>query len=490
MTKSGQSWARWAGARHAAKASVLLLASVVSWLVLAPGARAGVVFTTLHSFNGTNGAVPEATLVEGRDGWLYGTTLAGGTNDAEIGGRGTVFRISTNGEFGTLVNLAYPTGSNPQSGLLQAEDGCFYSVSDYGGEVGAGVVYRLSPTGVFTTVCSLDWTNGGYPHGLTDGADGWFYGTAIHGGADVGSVGTVFKVSTNGDLVTLASFHGADGAHPQAPLLRAADGNFYGTTVDGGHSGKWGTLFRITPTGALTTLVSFAGGNGAHPMSALVQDMDGNIYGTTLAGGLGFANSPYTGNGTVFKYSPQGEFSTLHFFKGYPDDGSQPSFAGFCLGLNGEWIGTTERGGSHGSGAIYALASNGDTRLLYSFSERDYASGVNSDGAEPAAGLVRATDGCFYGVAMSGGQYGLGTIFRFSFVPDPPVISIVRRESVLELMWPTVQGSNYQLQSNEGLIAINWLDEGLPISATNTAIRTSVSIGPERARFFRVVRLD
>ena len=463
---------------------------LLALLLLTTRAEAGVTFTTLWSFNGTNGAVPEATLVQGRDGALYGTTIGGGTNDLANGGRGTVFRISTNGQFSTLVHLDYPTGSNPQSGLVQGSDGDFYGVTDYGGDWGVGVAYRMSPTGSYVPLCSFGWTNGVYPHGLTEGTDGWFYGTTIYGGLSADSLGTVFKVSTNGDLLTLASFQRTNGAHPQAPLLRAADGNFYGTTVNGGTNGGWGTFFRMTPGGELTSLVSFNGTNGTNPMSALVQDAAGNIYGTTSAGGRGFANSAYSGDGTVFKFTPQGELKTLHFFRGYPDDGSRPHFGGLSLGPDGEFYGTTQSGGANGSGTVFALNTNGESRLLYSFSQRAGSMATNFDGAEPSAGLVLASDGNFYGVTMSGGESGKGTIFRLGFGSDAPVISIKRQAGgTLELSWSAVLGHDYQVQSNPGLNPTNWLNEGRPIRAAGSVVTISIAIGPGQARFYRVILL-
>lgn len=470
------------------KATLLSVALGIC-LRLTGTAPAGVVLTTLHSFNGTNGAAPEASLIQGADGWLYGTTISGGTNGVADGGFGTIFRISTNGEFLTLAHLDYGTGSNPQSGVVQI-DGSFYGVTDYGGEVGGGAFYRFNAEG-YSRLASFFGTNGDYPHGLTASAGGWLYGTAIYGGTNAGGLGVVFKVSTNGDIVLLASFNGANGAHPQAPLLRAADGNFYGTTVDGGTNGGHGTLFRMTPGGDLTSLVSFNGTNGANPMSALVQDADGNICGTTAAGGLAFANAPFTGNGTVFKLTPEGELSTLHFFGGYPADGSLPTFGGLAVGPEGEFYGTTERGGADASGTIFTLNTNGVSRVVYSFSRPDYNTRTNSDGASPIAGLTLASDGNFYGVTMDGGESGLGTIFQLSLVTDPLRLTIEPQGAAgLELSWIAVLGRRYQLQFKDALSETNWADFGIQITATNTLIGVPIAIGPEACRFYRVRQLQ
>jgi uncharacterized repeat protein (TIGR03803 family) len=469
----------------ALRATILLLS------LLAPCGNAAMMLTTMFAFDGTNGAGPEATLVQGADGFLYGTTICGGTNGAAAdGGFGTIFRISTNGEFRTLVHLNYPTGSNPQSGLIQGKDGNFYGVTDYGGDRGSGAVYRMSPDGVFTPLASFAGLSGVYPHGLTEGADGCFYGTAYYGGASPGFEGTVFKVTTNGALTALCSFNGTNGANPQAPLLRATDGNFYGTTVEDGTNGGLGTLFRISPGGELTSLVSFNGTNGARPMSALLQDVDGNIYGTTSTGGFGFSISPPTGNGTVFKVTPQGELSTLHQFAGYPDDGAHPAFGGLTRGTDGNFYGTTEAGGANASGTTFRMTPDGTLSVLYSFSRPDYDTGTNLDGYSPSAGLIQATDGNLYGVTMEGGLFARGTIFRLTINADPPVIQIGPQSGgLLRLTWNTITDREYQLQSIASVDSTNWTNSGLSITATNTITTASVSIGPERQWFYRVVLL-
>jgi uncharacterized repeat protein (TIGR03803 family) len=294
-----------------------LAIGLLSVSLIVPQVFGGAVLTPLMSFNGTNGSVPEATLLLGTDGMLYGTTIGGGTNNVASGGGGTVFRISTNGTFETLANLDLTSGGEPQAGLMQGSDGCFYGTT----LLYSGIVFKITPEGVFSTFASLNWPAAVYANGLVEGADRFLYGTAYYGGTN-GDYGSVFKISTNGKVTLLAGFNDSNGARPQAALMRGADGNFYGTTVNGGTNGGWGTVFRITPAGELTSLVSFSGTNGAHPMSALRQAANGIIYGTTSGGGIGFQNTLYTGHGTIFKMTPRGRLITLHFFTGYPDDGS------------------------------------------------------------------------------------------------------------------------------------------------------------------------
>src|ERR1039458_5112779 len=157
------------------------------------------------------------------------------------------------------------------------------------------------------TLCSFRGANGANPYaGLTLGNDGSFYGTTAYGGS--GS-GTVFQVTTNGTLTTLVAFSGGNGANPYAGLTLGSDGNFYGTTEAGG-SGGYGTVFQVTTNGTWTTLVSFNGsGNGANPYAGLTLGSDGNFYGTTF--GLVARDGPF---GTVFKVTSNGTLTTLYSF--------------------------------------------------------------------------------------------------------------------------------------------------------------------------------
>ena len=148
------------------------------------------------------------------------------------------------------------------------------------------------------------------------GTDGNLYGTTA-GGGDYGA-GTVFKMTTNGTFTTLYMFTGgADGANPYAALAQGTDGNFYGTTAGGGDYGA-GTVFKMTTNGTLMTLYSFTGGDdGANPWTGLTQGADGNYYGTTRSGG------PYFIAGTIFMITTDGTLTTLYSFTG-GDDGANP----------------------------------------------------------------------------------------------------------------------------------------------------------------------
>jgi uncharacterized repeat protein (TIGR03803 family) len=358
-------------------------------------------FTTLHSFDNTDGTAVGAGLLEALDGNLYGTTGAGGTNKQ-------------------------------------------------------GTVYKLTPTGSLTTeynFCApLACSDGAYPQGaLTQGSDGTLCGTTSEGGT--GSGGTFFKITLGGTLTTLYSFCSqsgcADGFSPEAALLQAPNGNFYGTTYGGGSNGNYGTVFQITPSGSLTTLHSFcseaACADGYGPIAPLVQSPDGNIYGTTLLGGT---CAVAAGCGTLFKITPEGALITLHTFcvQGYPrcPDGSDPT--ALVQAAGGDLYGTTEEGGAYGgpygAGTVYKITPSGTLTTLHSFD--------GTDGDVPD-GLVQANDGNFYGTTNIGGlggskSQGIGTIFEMT--PSGALTSLY--SFCLEHGCPDGNNANGIIQSTNG----------------------------------------
>jgi uncharacterized repeat protein (TIGR03803 family) len=197
------------------------------------------VLTTLISFSGTNGEYPETPLTLGCDGNFYGTTEA------------TFFQFTTNGTLTTLIS--FPGGWNPNA-LTLGSDGNFYGTTygDYNGMTytNEGTIFKVTTNGTMTTLVSFEGTNGAYPYGaLTPGSDGNFYGTTEKGGITnavfFDGFGTIFRVTTNGTLTTLVSFNGTTGAIPVAGLTLASDGCFYGTTANGG-SNSDGTVFRLS----------------------------------------------------------------------------------------------------------------------------------------------------------------------------------------------------------------------------------------------------
>ena len=248
--------------------------------------------------------------------------------------------------FTNLFSFSGTNGIEPQGRLLQTPDGNFYgtardtTLERWGnanfGFNGDGLVFMITPNGEFSVVATFVRSNGNgaYPRaGLTLGRDGILYGTTTGGGAN--QEGTVFKVTTNGNVTILTSFSGTNGRHPTGCLLQMED-SFLGTTARGGKTdslehvdmregmrGGMGTVFSITSQGAISTLVFFDKTNGESPGGELTQGKDGDIYGTTAGGGIGWLvrnnlTNQYCGNGfgTVFKISPRTGLTTMAAFNG------------------------------------------------------------------------------------------------------------------------------------------------------------------------------
>ncbi|HTA24551.1 MAG TPA: choice-of-anchor tandem repeat GloVer-containing protein [Terriglobales bacterium] len=367
---------------------VLVVCAVTATVAYAQG------FTSLASFDGTDGEKPTySSLVQGLNGSAYGTAYSGGA------GFGTVFRITSGGELTTGHTFDGADGSTPDTALLLASDGDFYGTTVFGGAHGYGTVFKMTRWGTLTTLHSFDGADGSEPvYALIQAADGDFYGTTFSGGTS--GNGTIFRITPTGSLTTLHSFDGNDGSGPLAGLVQDAYGNYYGTTYIGGVQGD-GTVFEFTSGHTLTTLHSFDGTDGANPYAGLIQAGDGNFYGTTYSGG---ANQSA---GTVFRITPTGTLTTLYNFCAQTNcvDGSTP-VAGLIQATDGNFYGTTIGGGDSGDGTIFTMTSAGALTTLHSFEA--------TDGAQPYGGLLQGTNGDFYGTTMAGGTAGDGTVFDLS----------------------------------------------------------------------------
>ena len=377
------------------------------------------VLTTLLEFTGTEGpnlgSSPEAALVQGSDGNFYGTTPGGGANN-----KGTVFKMTPEGALTTLFEFggseAADVGATPRSALVQGNGGDFYGTTYVGG-IGYGTVFRITPAGVLTTLVEFTGTEG--PNlgstgsaAMVLGSDGnFFYGTTDFGGAD--NEGSVFKMTPEGVLTTLVEFSGngtADvGREPRGALVLGSGGDFYGTTTYGGFgSNDVGTVFKVTPEGALTTLVDFAarggGGVGASPAAALVLGSDGNFYGTTVFDGA-------TDSGTVFKMTPAGVATRLVEFTGAmgPNLGRAPK-AALVQGSDGDFYGTTHYGGADDKGTVFKMTPAGVLTTLVEFGRSE----TEENGKEPTAALVQGSDGNFYGTTYLGAATNYGTVFKIT----------------------------------------------------------------------------
>jgi uncharacterized repeat protein (TIGR03803 family) len=299
--------------------------------------------TVLYSFKaGTDGQFPRAALVRDAAGNLYGTTSYGGTSN-----RGTVFKLDAAGSETVLYNFTGGAdGANSYGALILGGGGNLYGTTFGGGPFGFGTVFKLDATGKETVLYGFTGgADGGSPlAGLIPGPAGRFYGTTYAGGAS--GYGTVFQLDTTGKETVLYSFAaGSDGSGPKAGLVRDAAGNLYGTTYSGGAPG-YGTVFKVDKTGKETVLYSFTGGaDGAHPEAGLLRDTFGSLFGTTYGGGA-------PGYGTVFKVDSTGRETVLYRFP--PAAGMVPR-AGLIRDAGGNLYGTTSVGGVAG-GTVFKVS--------------------------------------------------------------------------------------------------------------------------------------
>jgi uncharacterized repeat protein (TIGR03803 family) len=326
------------------------------------------VLTKIYSFcsqaDCADGEEPYAGLVQVANGNFYGTTITGGAHvNANCfdggGGCGTVFEITPTGKLTTLYSfcsLPNCTDGYSPGGLVQASNGNFYGITGGGGttisgcDVGCGTVFEITPEGELTTIynfCSqTDCADGSSPvAGLVQGSNGNFYGVTLTGGAN--DYGDVFEVSPNGKLDVLHSFVDTE-ADPESALVQGTNGSLYGTTNS--------LIYEITPLGKFTILHEFEGSaGGIVPMGRLIQATDGNFYGTTYAGGA-------NGAGTVFEITPAGALTTLYSFCSQSGcaDGQIP-IAGLLQGTDGAFYGTTSDGGdgicAMGCGTMFSLST-------------------------------------------------------------------------------------------------------------------------------------
>jgi uncharacterized repeat protein (TIGR03803 family) len=389
-------------------------------------------FTSLGSLDYTYGGEPQqASIVQGVDGNFYGAANTGGAFNG-----GTIYKVTPDGTL-SLVYTFCSQGAECSDGrfplsLVVGADGNFYGITGGGGATAFGSFFQLTPAGTLTTLYSFCPDPGCF-HGQTPsgslalGTDGNFYGTTQIGGYP--GQGTVFKITPSGTLTTLHTFckqtNCPDGAVPAAGLVLARDGTFYGTTTRGG-STQNGTIFRIGPAGNFTTLHNFClesnCTDGQFPQGPLVVTFDGNIFGATGGGGTGsLDDSP---SGMIFELTAGGTYSVVYNFCVVTncDDGINPQ--DITLGTDGKFYGTTAVGGFINQGTAFRMTSAGVLTRLHSFRY--------TDGAKPENALLEGTDGNFYGVTTYGGTYdkkdcageGCGALYRLSVGLTPFVKTV------------------------------------------------------------------
>jgi len=362
----------------------------VSNIVVAcvPGAQA-----VLHAFPdaSADGATPYGSLLRGSDGALYGLTFSGGAN-----GLGTAFRLDPDGSETVLHAFgAGGDGANPHGSLLQASDGNFYGVTAFGGDYGHGVVFVLTPAGDESVLHSFGSGAGAQdPYGtLLRASDGNFYGTSLHGGAN--GLGAVFMIRPDGSELVLHSFGaGNDGQMPAGSLVAGSDGNLYGMTAAGGAFGG-GVIFVMTLQGSETVLHAFgSGGDGAEPTGTPILAGDGSFYALTRAGGS-------HGKGTAIRFDSDGS-ETVLVSLGAGSDGAGPG-GDLLQASDGNFYALTSAGGTNGAGAVLQITPAGAEAVLYSF-------GGGAQGEAPFGSLIEGPDATLYG--MTSGARAGGTAFR------------------------------------------------------------------------------
>lgn len=367
----------------------------------------------------------QAGVVDGGDGYLYGTAYAT-SSIYKVKPDGTGFAIIHTFAAGTGSN--YPEGQYPRRELVLGGDGALYGTASNGGANANGTVFRVSRDGsTFSVLYSFSAEDGSFHNadganpfgGLALGSDGMLYGTAQYGG--VSGRGTAFKLGTDGSgFQTLHQFSAAgssdlstNGSLPIAGLISGGDGYFYGTTAFGGANGS-GTVYRLSADGtAFTLLHSFTSTEGGS-QAALVRASDGRFYGTCFQGGT-------TLKGLLFGLAADGSgFQALHTFtaydgQGHNTDGAAPVGA-LAQGPDGALYGATQTGGAYSHGGVYRVTLDGSFQALTSFGA------ASTDPNGPTGNLVRLGS-TLYGTSPYGGVNGFGAIFAigaFAVAPAAP----------------------------------------------------------------------
>jgi uncharacterized repeat protein (TIGR03803 family) len=383
--------------------SACLATFLISLLGAAPTTMAQT-FSVVYNFGSAAGDPGQGfysgIIAQGQDGNLYSATSAGGAY-----GYAATFNLTPAGIITPLYSFAdNGDGAYPYGGLTLGTDGLFYGTTYGGGFANPryGTVFKMTSSGGFTTLYTFtDGSDGALPIAPpVEGIDGNFYGTTCNrcnGGVATG-FGTIYKISPTGTFTVLHQFNGNDGVELNDPLVLGVDGNFYGTTTYGGPNG-YGNVFRITPSGSLTVLYNLDNiqGDGEIPIGRLVQGSDGNFYGTTVDGGP-------SGYGVVFKITPAGNFTVLYNMNG-TTDGSAP-YAGLVQATDGNFYGANANGGTpstncpNGCGTIFKITPGGFFSVLYNFDL--------TTGQLPYSTLFQHTNGLIYGMTQLGGTGNAG----------------------------------------------------------------------------------
>lgn len=402
----------------------LALALICALTMLATPAALAQTFTVLYDFTGRgDGAQPYAGITLDGAGNLYGTTVG------SLVWGGTVFQLKHTDDHWILNTLASLGSADPMGRVVFGSNGALYGTTLQGGSdnclFGCGTVYNLQRSCI-TAGCPWTVT---FPYSFTGGEDGRYpfyvdpvfdqagnlYGTAAGGGS--AGDGVVFKLTPSGGGWTesvIHNFTGGDGEAPESGVIFDSAGNLYGTTLLGGLYGN-GTVFRLTRSGSnwvASTLYSFRGGtDGLQPVGGLVVDRSGNLYGTTTGG-----TGTY-GNATVFELSPSGGGWTFTLLYGWGDRTGGPE-GNLAMDAAGNLYGAVSAHGAFGYGSVFKLTPSGSGWTYTDL--HDFTGYLGSDGADPVGGPTLDADGNVYGTTLYGGitagfsgcAYGCGVVWK------------------------------------------------------------------------------
>ena len=388
-----------------AASRVALLAAAASLTIAATAAQAK--FQVIYSFTGkADGGIPRGSLIQDKQGNLYGTAYSGGAAAHCL--CGTVFRLSPSGEETTLYSFHGRDGYHPVGHLVRDKAGDLFGVTELGGKYftidRGGVAFRLSASGEETVLHSFGSEGDGstMADGLTMDRGGNLYGATEYGN---GNYGIIFKIAPDGAETILHTFRGGanDGIYGYAGVIIDKKGNLFGTTLDGGSGGEQqgpGTLYKLTSAGKLSLLHRFTDQkDGGYPSAAPLMDAGRNLYGTAVSGG-DFEK------GVVYKLAADGTYTVLHSFGGKHD--GEYGIGRPIMDANGSLYGVTQGGGGAcDCGVVFKLAPDGTYSVLHTFTG-------GNDGGKPYSGLIMDSAGSLYGTASQGGTHGQGVVFKIT----------------------------------------------------------------------------
>jgi len=367
--------------------------NILRWAAIAALLTAGIMpaqnYKIVFSFGNALGTTTPydsyiGPLQQSRGGALFGAGDTDGTT-------GKAFRLTTSGAL-TIVHSF--NGTVPVGGLVLARSGFFWGTTTGGGAYEGGQIFKMTPDG---SVTSWDIPFTGYPEAPPiQSLAGDFYGTITQ------ESGSIYRITNDGIFTELHRFVYTDGAHPWGRLFQATNYWFYGTTLTGG-AYDHGTIFRINSSGTLQTLFSFGNGpRGSRPTAGLIQASDGNFYGMTSSGGA-------SGDGVIYKMTPDGIVSALHSFTG-GSDGQSPQ-GELVEATDGNLYGTLLLGGALNGGVLFRITRTGSYTVLHSFDP--------ATGSAPHAGLMQHTNGLLYGTLGAGGPENGGAVFSYNIGAAP-----------------------------------------------------------------------